>query len=139
MPDHLSGNLKKVGGAPHHDLLIADAEDILIVLPEEGFKDTQEASLATVTALQEYARRIRQKCGLVIIANNILAQEPESRRIYAQNVIPDLFFGVAMVVSNPISRIIGNMSVRLGTMQVPICAVDSIDAGISWLESLRRE
>lgn len=139
MPDHLSDNLKKVGGAPHHDLLIADSEDILIVLPEEGFKDTQEASLDTVAALQQYARRVGRKCGLVIIANNILAQEPESRRIYAENVIPELFFGVAMVVSNPISRIIGNMSVRLGTMQVPICMVESIEAGIAWLETLRRE
>ena len=92
-----------------------------------------------MAALQQYARRVGRKCGLVIIANNILAQEPESRRIYAENVIPELFFGVAMVVSNPISRIIGNMSVRLGTMQVPICMVESIEAGIAWLETLRRE
>jgi hypothetical protein len=31
------------------------------------------------------------------------------------------------------------MSVRLGTMQVPICMVESIEAGIAWLETLRRE
>ncbi len=139
MPDHPPDNLKKVGGAPHHDLLVADMEDILIVLPEEGFKDTREASLVTVTALQEYARKIGRTCGLVIIANNLLAQEPESRRVYAENVIPDLFFGIAMVVASPISRIIGSMAVRLSTLQVPICVVESIDAGIAWLETQRRQ
>jgi hypothetical protein len=139
MPDHLPNNLRKVGSVPHHDLLIGATDDILIVLPEQGFKDTPEASRITATALQDYARKLGKKCGLVIVANNLLAQEPESRRIYAEKVTPELFLGIAMMVSNPISRIIGNMAVRLGTMQVPICVVESIDAGIAWLEMLRKE
>ncbi len=139
MPDHLPDNLKKVGSAPHHDLLIADTDDILIVLPEQGFKDTPEASRMTAAALVDYARKLGKRCGLVIVANNLLAQEPESRRVYAEKVTPELFLGIAMVVSNPISRIIGNMAVRLGTVQVPICVVESIDAGIAWMETLRRE
>ncbi len=139
MSDHLPDNLKKVGSAPHHDLLIADTDDILIVLPEQGFKDTPEASRMTAAALVDYARKLGKRCGLVIVANNLLAQEPESRRVYAEKVTPELFLGIAMVVSNPISRIIGNMAVRLGTVQVPICVVESIDAGIAWMETLRRE
>ncbi len=139
MPEHLSDQLKKVGSAPHHDLLIADTDDILIVLPEQGFKDTQEASRITAAALQVYARELGRKCGLIVVANNLLAQEPESRRIYAENVIPELFFGIAMVVASPISRIIGSMAVRLGAVQVPICVVESIDAGIVWLETQRKE
>ena len=116
MPSNLPENVKKVGSAPHHDLLIADADDILIILPEEGFKDTADASCLTVAALQEYARKLGRKCGLVIMANNLLAQEAESRRVYAENVIPELFFGISMVVNNPISRIIGSMGVRLSAM-----------------------
>ncbi len=139
MPDPLPGNLRRVGIAPHHDLLVADTDDILIVLPEEGFKDTPEASRVTVTALQDYARTLGRKCGLVIIANNLLAQEPESRRIYAENVVPDLFFGISMVVASPISRIIGNMALRLGSLQVPISVVEDIPAGIAWLETQRKE
>jgi hypothetical protein len=126
MPDHLPENMKKVGRAPHHDLLIADADDILIVLPEEGFKDTADASRVTVAALQEYARKLGKKCGLVIMANNLLGQEPESRRVYAENVVPDLFYGITMVVTNPIPRIIGSMALRLRTLQVPICLVENV-------------
>ncbi len=138
MPDLLPDNLKKVGRAPHHDLLVGDQEDILIVLPEQGFKDTPEASRATVAVLQAYARELGRRCGLVIMATNLLAQEPESRRVYGDTVLPDLFFGIAMVVASPISRIIGNMAVRLRTLQVPICMVEDVDAGIAWLETQRK-
>lgn len=137
MPDNLPDNLKKVGSAPHHDLLIGGAEDILIVVPEEGFKDTADVSRLTVTALREYAVKLDRKCGLVILANNLLAQEPESRRVYAENVVPELFFGIAMVVSSPIPRIIGSMGLRLSTLRVPLTLVENVEAGIAWLEKMR--
>ncbi len=130
--------MKKVGSAPHHDLLIADADDILIVLPEEGFKDTAETSRVTLAALQAYAHQLGKKCGLVIVANNLLAQEPESRRIYADGVTPDLFLGIAMVVSSPVARVIGNLALHLRTLQVPINVVENIEAGIVWFESKRK-
>ena len=137
MPANLPENVKKVGSAPHHDLLVAGADDILIVLPEEGFKDTAQASRETVAALQAYSLRLGRKCGLVIMANNILAQEAESRRVYAEGVVPSLFFGVAMVVSSPIPRIIAGLGMRMGAMQVPLTAVESVEAGIAWLETKR--
>src|SRR5512135_2378810 len=127
--------MKKVGSAPHHDLLVTDADDILIVLPEEGFKDTAEASRVTVAALQDYARRLGKKCGLIIVANNLLAQEAESRRIYADGITPDLFYAVTLVVGSPVARIIGNLAVRLNAMQVPVNVVENIAGGIAWLKA----
>jgi hypothetical protein len=92
-----------------------------------------------VAALQEYARKLGRKCGLVIMANNLLAQEAESRRVYAENVVPELFFGISMVVNNPISRIIGSMGLRLSTLRVPICLVENVESGINWLETQRKD
>ncbi len=137
MAEHLPDNLRKVASVPHHEFLVGDADDILIVLPEQGFKDTAEASRVSVAALLDYASKLGRRCGLVIVANNLLAQEPESRRVYAEKVTPDLFFGIAMVVNSAIPRIIGSMGLRLRTLQVPITLVDSIDAGIAWLETRR--
>ena len=134
----MSLTLKKIGSAPHHDLFIADADYILVVQPEEGFKDTAETSRLTVAALREYAGQLGKKCGLVIVANNLLAQEAESRRVYSENVTPDLFFGITMVVSSPLARAIGNMAMRLNTLKVPIVLVDSIEAGIAWNEANRK-
>ena len=97
------------------------------------------SSRVTVAALQEYAKKLGRKCGLVIMANNLLAQEPESRRVYAENVLPELFYGITMVVNSPIPRIIGNMALRLSIMQVPITVVENVEAGIAWLETQRNE
>lgn len=130
--------MKKVGSVPHHDLMIAEAEDILIVVPEEGFKDTADASRVTVAALRDYATRLGRKCGLIIIANNLLAQEPESRRIYAENITPDLFYGIVMVVTSPLARAIGNIATRLSTLKVPLVLAESVEAGITWNEANRK-
>ena len=131
-------NMKKVDSVPHHDLMIADADDILIVVPEEGFKDTAETSRLTVAALREYAGKLGRKCGLVIIANNLLAQDAESRRNYAEGITADLFFGVTMVVSSPLARAIGNVAIRLTAMQIPMTLSENVESGIVWIESQRK-
>lgn len=134
----MSITMKKVGSAPHHDLMIADADDILIVVPEEGFKDTAEVSHLTVIALREYAQKLGKKCGLVIVANNLLAQDAESRRNYAEGITPDLFFGVTMVVSSPLARAIGSVAIRLTVMHIPFGLSESIESGIIWIEANRK-
>lgn len=131
-------DLKKVASVPHHELMVVDADNILIVVPEEGFKDTAETSRLTVAALREYAGKLGKKCGLVIIANNLLAQEAESRRVYAENITPDLFYGITMVVTSPLARIMGNLALHLRILQVPINVVENVEAGIAWLESQRK-
>lgn len=138
MPDNLPDKMKKVGSTPHHDFMISEAEDILIVVPQEGFKDTPDASRVTLAALRDYAQKLGKKCGLVIVANNLLAQEPESRRIYAEGVTPDLFYGIVMVVTSPLARVIGNMATRLSMLKVPLVLAESIEAGIAWSEANRK-
>ncbi len=134
----MSITMRKVGSAPHHELMIAEADDILIVVPEEGFKDTPDASRVTVVALRDYAQNLGKKCGLVIVANNLLAQEPESRRIYADGVTPDLFYGIVMVVTSPLARVLGKIATHLGTLKVPLVLAESIEAGIAWNEANRK-
>ena len=133
----MSVNLKKVGSAPQHELMIADADDILIVVPEQGFKDTAEASRLTVAALREYAQKLGKKCGLVVVANNLLSQEPESRRTYSEQVTPDLFYSITLVVSSPLARAIGSVALRFTAMPIPFSLSDSIEAGIAWTETNR--
>ncbi len=131
MPLHL----KKVGEAPHHDLMIAENEEILIVIPEPGFKDTADASRRTVEALREYARTLGRRCGLVVVANNIMAQEPESRRVYSEQVTADLFYGITLVVSSLMARAIGTVAIRFTKMPIPFSLSSSIESGIDWVNA----
>jgi hypothetical protein len=134
----MSITLKKVGSVPHHDLMIAEADDILIVVPEQGFKDTAEVSRLTVEALREYVGKLGRKCGLVIIANNLLSQDAESRHNYAEGITSEFFFGITMVVSSPLARAIGNVAIRLTAMQIPMTLSESVESGIVWIESQRK-
>ena len=131
MPLHL----KKVGDAPHHDLMIADNDEILIVIPEPGFKDTADASRRTVEALREYARTLGRKCGLVVVATNLMAQEPESRRVYSEQVTADLFYGITLVVSSLMARAIGTVAIRFTKMPIPFSLSSSIESGIDWVNA----
>ena len=130
--------MKKVGSAPHHDLMIANVDDILVVVPEEGFKDTPDVSRLTVAALREYAQKLGRRCGLVIIANNLLSQEAESRRVYAEGVTAEFFFGITMVVTSPLARAIGGVAIRFTAMPIPFSLSENVEAGIAWLESQRK-
>jgi hypothetical protein len=127
-------DLKKVASVPHHELMIADVDNILIVVPEEGFKDTGETSRVTVEALRDYAAKLGKKCGLAIIENNIISQDPEARRNYGEGVTSDLFFGVTLVVSNPLARTIGNIAMKLAKMEIPTCMTESVESGVAWLK-----
>ena len=134
----MSINLKKVSTVPHHELMIAEKDDILIVVPEQGFKDTKEATRLTVDALRDYAQKLGKRCGLVVVANNLLSQDAESRRIYSEDITPDLFFSVTLVVSSPLARAIGGAAIRLTKMPIPFSLSDSIEAGIAWTETNRK-
>ena len=130
--------LKKVGSAPHHELLTTDDADILVVVPEPGFKDDAAASRQTVACLRAYAQGIGRRCGLVVVANNLLAQEPESRRIYAEQVSPDLFYGITLVVSSRMARAIGILALRFTTVSVPFVLSEDIESGIAWIRTHRK-
>ena len=134
----MTPNLKKVANVPHHELMIAENDDILIVVPEQGFKDTADATRQTVDALREYAKKLGKRCGLVVVANNLLSQDAESRRIYSEDITPDLFFSVTLVVSSPLARAIGGAAMRLTKMPIPLSLSDSVEAGIAWTESNRK-
>lgn len=130
-------SLTKVGSAPHHDLMIAEKDDLLIVVPEEGFKDTADASRVTVSALRAYASTLGKRCGLVIVANNLLAQDPLSRRVYAEGITPDLFFGATLVVSSPLARMLGKVATHFTNMEVPFGLSETIEEGMAWLDAQR--
>lgn len=130
--------LKKIGSIPHVEYLTPDYDDILVISPEAGYKDTVERARLTTNFQQNYARALGKKCGLVVVMNNLLTQDAESRKIYSESTPPELYYGVAIVVGNPLSRAIGTLTLRLTKVALPTKLVETIDEGIVWLETLRQ-
>ncbi|MGB8648524.1 MAG: hypothetical protein WCF84_25030 [Anaerolineae bacterium] len=128
--------LVKIGNLYNTDYLTA-GPDILVASPAPGYKDNPESARASIDYQQRYARQLGKKCGVVVVMNNLLSQDAESRRVYAEGATPDLFYGVALVVGNPLARAIGSFFTGLSKPMVPLHLVDSIDSGIAWLETIK--
>ncbi len=134
----MSYQMTKVGEVPHTEYL-CPAPDILVASPEPGYKDTPDLSRLNIEFQRQYAHNLGQRCGLVIVMNNLLAQDGESRRMYYNGTTPDLFYGVALVVGNPLARALGTFTLNLTTLKIPMTLVDTVDKGIAWLEGIRKE
>jgi len=133
----MSDELKKVGHTFNTEYSTY-GPDILVVVPTPGYKDNVEAAFANMEWQKNFARDLGRKCGLVVVLNNLLSQDAESRKVYSEGLLPELFFGSALVVSNPLSRAIGSFFIGLSKPLVPLTLVSSIEDGIDWLENIRR-
>jgi hypothetical protein len=133
----MSYELKKVGSTFNTEYLTY-GPDILVVSPAPGYKDNAEAARANMAWQQNFARQSGKKCGMVVVMNNLLSQDADSRKIYSEGMLPELFFGSALVVSNPLSRAIGSFFIGRSKPVVPLTLVSSIENGIAWLETIRK-
>ena len=129
--------LKKIGNTFNTEYSMHDP-DILVVVPIPGYKDNVEAARSNMEWQKAFARNLGRKCGLVVVLNNLLSQDAESRKVYSEGMLPELFYGSALVVSNPLSRAIGSFFIGLSKPVIPLTLVNSIEDGIVWLENIRK-
>lgn len=130
--------LKKVGSIPHVKYLTPGRDDILVISPEPAYKDNAERARATVAFQQNYARTLGRKCGLVVVMNNLLSQDAESRKVYSESTPPELYYGLAIVVDSLLTRAIGTLTLKFTKVALPTKMVETIDDGIAWLESIQQ-
>jgi len=113
------------------------AKDIAIVMPERGLKDDAASARINMEFQTNWAHSSGSRCAVVVCLFQLLSQDSEARRIYARGMNPEIFYAVALVVSNPISRAIGSFFIGLTKPGVPTKLVATIDEGILWCESRR--
>lgn len=133
----MSIELTKVGDTFNTEYFMYEP-DILIVNPTPGYKDNVEAAHSNMEWQQTFARKLGKKCGLVVVLNNLLSQDAESRKVYSDGLLPELFYGSALVVSNPLSRAIGSFFIGLSKPVIPLTLVKSIEDGITWLVTIKK-
>ena len=127
---------QSVGTAADTNYYIADP-DILLVIPEDGYVDNPKSARIAVDYQTAYARKLGKKCSTLVVMSNVLSQDAETRRIYNEMTVSGLFFGTALIVSNPLSRAIASFAIGLSKPQVPIKLFDTVEKGIEWLRTVR--
>jgi hypothetical protein len=134
MPDF--SKYQSVGTDGNTDYYVADP-DILIAVPKANMVDSPQTARVAVDYQTAYARQLGKKCSTLVIMSNVLSQDAESRRIYDEMTVSGLFFGTALIVTNPLSRAIAGFAIGLSKPQVPIKLFDTVEKGIDWLRTTR--
>ncbi|MCX6155170.1 MAG: hypothetical protein NT007_13535 [Candidatus Kapabacteria bacterium] len=134
----MTKKFKKIGESENTEYFV-HSDNILIVSPVQGYKDNAKAANINMDFQLDFANKLERKCGLVVILNNLLSQDADARKIYSDRTDPDLFFGIALVVNNPLSRAIASFFVGLSKPKIPLTIVNSVESGIVVLETANKE
>ena len=112
-------------------------EDIFLVVPRSGFRDTAESARQNVEYLNDYIRKAGRKFGAVIILKHVLSQDAETRRTYQSLTENGLYFGLALVVDSAMSRAVAGFFMGFSKPAVPTQLFDTAENGIEWLKTIR--
>jgi hypothetical protein len=113
------------------------ADDVMIVLPDQGLRDDGASARVNIDFQTAYARMLNRRCSVVVIIDSLTSQDSEARRIYAAGMQPTLFFAAALIVTNPLARAIGSFFLGITRPAVPTKLFDTVDAATAWCASLR--
>jgi len=127
-----------VGKTDTTDFSIADA-DILIGTPKPGTVDNPEAAKVNVEFEGNDARKLGKRICVVILVDNLLAQDAETRRIYTEGLGEEDLYGVALVSGKSLGRAIASFFMGLSKPKVPTKIFDSVESAIEWAQSIRPE
>jgi hypothetical protein len=111
--------------------------DITLIVPPKGFFDNPKQARESADFQDMYARKLGKKCGLVVVMSNVLSQDAETRRVYNAQAANGLYYGVALVVDNALSRALGSFLIGMSQTKVPIKLFDSVEKGLDWLRTIR--
>jgi hypothetical protein len=131
-----ASEFKSVGSTVNTDYTIADP-DILIATPKPGTVDSPELAKLNVEFQANYARNLGKPCCVVVIVDNLLAQDAQTRRVYTEGIGETLLYGLALVVGNPLGRAIASFFMGLSRPKMPTKMFDSIESAVAWAQTIR--
>lgn len=113
------------------------AEDVLVVMPRPGTTDDGRSARANVDFQLGYAKKLGRKIGTLVYVSNLRSQDAPARRVYADEMDPDLIFAAALVVSNPLSRAIASFFLGFARPRFPTRMFEGMDPALAWLDTQR--
>lgn len=127
---------KSVGVTSNTRYFITD-EDLLIVYPNPGAKDDGASARENAHFQMNYAAKVGRPIGTLVVLGNLVSQDADARRAYAEHMLPERCFGAVLVVENALSRAIAAFFMGLTRPKIPTSTSPTIDSGLQTLASLR--
>lgn len=128
--------LREVGHTVNTDYFLAQ-DDVLVVMPRPGITDDGDSARENVRFQLDYARTLGRKIATIVYVSNLSSQDAAARRVYAEEMDPELIFGAALVVSNPLSRAIASFFLGFARPRFPTRMFEGMDPALTWLDTQR--
>lgn len=104
---------------------------ILFIELYEGAVETLDDAITNSKLGREFTEGVRY--GMCLDISKMHSIKLEARNHYSKNTDPNSF-GIAMITSTPISRVIGNFFIGLNKPKLPIRLFSKKNDAISWIE-----
>jgi len=106
---------------------------LIATVPHPGVTHTVESAWAQLRRLHDAVRALGERCGVAVFVDRVSHQDPAARRIWSQQLEPDLVAGLALIGKTALARAIANFFIGLSRPTVPTRLFGTSDEGFSWL------
>ena len=113
--------------------------NILLAVPHLGYEQTVEGARASLEEMNRIARSKGRKQSLIILVDNVRAQDAGSRRIWRNEIDDRLICALALVGGTMLGRAIGSFFVGVYRPKVATRLVSSFDEALDWARRQEKE
>lgn len=110
-------------------------DNILLVVPNQNEKDDKKSAEENAEFQIRFAQKNNEPCATIVIVSNLMSQDSDARRVYAEKMNTENFFAAALIVTNPLSRAIGSFFLGLTKPKFPTQLFPDVDSAIVWINS----
>lgn len=115
------------------------APDVVLALPRAGFRQTEGAAQASLTALDRIARDAGRKQCMVVLLDRVASQDTAARRVWSSPRPGESRCAQALVCDTLLARAIGSFFLGLSKSAVPTRIFPDLDSAASWANRMVAE
>jgi hypothetical protein len=112
--------------------------DIMLAVPHEGTRDTQETARENVAFQVAYFRSREHKGVVLIAADRIQSLDKEARRVYQDEIDATWIRAAGMIGVSLLARAIGSFLIGLSKPRIPFKLFGDLSDATAWAREVNR-
>ncbi len=108
------------------------APNIVVALPREDYTQTEDDARASLAEQHRIAQELGHRIVTIVIVDRVKNQDSAARRVWKDEIDPDLVAGLALVAESMLGRAIVSFFIGLTRPRVPTVMVATIEDAVEW-------
>lgn len=108
------------------------ANDVLVAVPRPGYIQRAEDARRSLEEFHRISREVGRPQSVIILVDQVAAQDASSRRVWSENPDPALRRSLALVCASALARAIGSFFIGLNRPLVPTKMFKTFPLALAW-------